>query len=121
MIKKYPTELSEHFKFMKWASLNWRIRDYIFHIPNGGKFDPKLGGKLKAMGVRKGVSDFFIPLPVGSKLGLWIELKRVKGGKLSEEQADWLQRMLGVGYDAAVCCGADEAIKCVEQYLARTI
>ena len=66
---------------------------------------------LKAEGVRKGVPDIFIP-----EWRLWLEFKRVKGGKLSPEQKDWIDYLNGCGYIAIVVNGFDDA----KDYVLRT-
>lgn len=71
------------------------------------------------MGLRKGVSDFFIPLPMPEKgfHGLWIELKRSKGGKTTDEQYEWLERMIKMGYAGYVAHGWVHAAEIVRSYM----
>jgi len=69
------------------------------------------------MGVKKGVSDFFFAKPCGSKHGLFIELKRTKGGRVSDEQESWIKLARSLGYEAEVCYGCDEAISLVKSYV----
>ena len=52
----------------------------------------------------RGVPDLFVPA-----WGLWIEMKRTKGGVVSVEQADWIEYLQGLGYAAVVCRVCDEA------------
>ena len=59
---------------------------------------------LRREGVMRGVPDLFVPA-----WGLWIEMKRTKGGVVSVEQADWIEYLQGLGYAAVVCRGCDEA------------
>ena len=61
-------------------------------------------GRLKAEGVSSGVPDLFIPA-----WGLWVEMKRVKGGSLSAEQKDWIAYLEGVKYRCIVGKGAEDA------------
>ena len=73
---------------------------------------------LKQTGcLQKGVPDIFIPKPVGDSPGIWIEMKREKNGILSLEQKEWLSARGEDGYATAVCHGADEAIKIIQDYL----
>jgi hypothetical protein len=73
---------------------------------------------LKQVGcLQKGVPDLFICAPVGRAHGLWIEMKKEKGGFLSPEQVNWLRARERDEYAIAVCHGADEAIKIITQYL----
>lgn len=58
-------------------------------------------------------------LPVARKgyHGLAIELKRKVGGKLSTEQAQWLDALNAQGWYAVVCKGATESIRLLQAYL----
>lgn len=81
------------------------------HPPNGGARHRAEGGKLKAQGAKKGVPDvlIFTPPPLGNYVGAAIELKRTKGGKVSEEQRKWLEGLAECGWFTAVAKGFDEA------------
>ena len=52
--------------------------------------------------------------------GLFVEMKRVKGGKVAAEQYDWMQRLTDQGYKCVVARGADEARREILAYLGRT-
>jgi hypothetical protein len=88
----------------------------LFHIPNGGGRSKREAGILKAMGVRAGVSDLFLPVPAGTKHGLWLELKAI-GGAISTEQRVWLGEMKKNGYSAFLCVGWEEARDRIVEYL----
>jgi hypothetical protein len=90
----------------------------FYAIPNGGRRDMLEAIKLKRTGVRSGVPDICIPIARGAYHGLYIELKRVKGGVLSDNQQFWLEALFAEGYFSQVCKGAVEAIELVEKYLA---
>jgi hypothetical protein len=51
------------------------------------------------------------------KAGLFIELKCVKGGKISPEGYEWLAALSAAGYFAEVAYGADEAWDLIMAYL----
>jgi hypothetical protein len=76
---------------------------------NGGKRNLLEALKFKRMGVSAGFPDIEIPLPIAPYHGLYIELKRQKGGKLSESQIEWLNYLNEKGYYAVVARGFDEA------------
>ena len=81
---RLPTEHEEQRELVRWFRQTWPgVR--IFAIPNGGARSPATAGRLKAEGVSSGVPDLFIPA-----WGLWVEMKRTKGGSLSAEQKDWI-------------------------------
>lgn len=79
-----------------------------FAIPNGGGRSKREAGRLKAEGVRPGVSDVFCALPAGPYAGLFIEMKSMVG-QASPDQRAWNDESNTVGYMAVVCRGADEA------------
>jgi|GEM_PF-5137145 len=54
--------------------------------PNGGRRNKAEAAKLKAMGVRKGIPDLFLPIPRQGYHGLYIETKKIKNGKVSPDQ-----------------------------------
>lgn len=78
-------------------------------IPNGGARGKAQAGKLRAEGVKAGVSDLFVALPVGRFHGLYIEMKKIDGRGPSREQDQWIRDSLALGYMAACCKGADAA------------
>jgi hypothetical protein len=113
----------------------------IFAIPNGGLRTKSQAAKLKAEGVRAGVSDLFLPVPkvmvpfghddkfpgvlltdmTGKEIasvccGLWIEMKAGKG-KESPEQIAFGHEAVSAGYGYAVCWSAEDAWKVVCDYL----
>jgi hypothetical protein len=78
----------------------------------------KVKARNKRMGVKQGVPDLLVI--VRNHL-LWIELKRVKGGRLSEPQKDWLTALTDCeGVFAVVAKGHREAIQHIEE-LDRTL
>ena len=71
--------------------------------------------KLKASGLSKGFPD--LEVFIGNGKSLYIEMKRKKGGVVSEEQKKWITWLNDNGYSAKVCHGADEAIEYVKGFL----
>lgn len=113
-----PTEHAEQVALVKWFDLQHKaLRGRLVAIPNGGDRHPAVAAKLKAEGVRKGYPDLQLLLPASGYHGLLIELKRVKGGRVEPEQADWLDWLNQQGYMAIVCRGADEAREAIKGYL----
>jgi len=100
---RIPTEHEEQRELVRWFRQTWPgVR--IFAIPNGGHRSPATAGRLKAEGVSSGVPDLFIPA-----WGLWVEMKRSKGGSLSAEQKDWITYLESVRFCCIVGKGADDA------------
>jgi hypothetical protein len=116
-IVKSISEFNESVIFVKWSKYNPIASEYLFAIPNGGSRHPSEAKNLKRQGVRKGVSDYFLPYPINGKHGLWIELKKDIKCRATKEQADWLKKMHELGYEAKLAFSAREAIKAVEDYL----
>lgn len=94
-----------------------KVRDYLFAVPNGGGRSKAQAGILKAEGVKAGVWDLLLPVPIGRAHGLWIELKAGKN-TLTEEQRAWRARMEPLGFKCVVCWSWDAAKSAIEQYLA---
>lgn len=115
-----PTEDEEQIALFDWARVNegkWPELSRLFHVPNGGSRGPAEAGRFKAMGVKPGVPDVFLDVPRGGFHGLRIEMKRRHGGKVSEDQTDWIDWYNANGYRAVVCYGWDEARMEFEDYL----
>jgi len=89
----------------------------LHHVPNGGKMPPGSAGKLKGMGMRRGVPDLVLPVPRGSYHGLYLELKS-PSGRVRATQRWWLQALAEEGYGVEVAYRLDDAIEAVEEYLA---
>jgi len=62
--------------------------------------------KNKEMGVRKGLPDFVI---VTKKAVVFIEMKRIKGGRTSPEQMDWLIAIKKAKGNCEICFGCEDA------------
>lgn len=113
----YPTEDQEQAKLCVWLSREG-IRHYA--IPNGGKRNYVEAIKFKRTGVSPGVPDICIPYPKGSYHGLYLELKREKGGTVSYAQKEWLAFLTQNGYLAQVANGFDKAKEIVLYYFSLT-
>lgn len=83
------------------------ILEWVVHVPNGGKRPRGAAGRLKAMGVKKGVLDVILPLPYNGWSGWAIELK-VGKNRTTEEQDNWLAALEAAGYYTAVCYSLEE-------------
>lgn len=130
MVKiKAPLESWEQEQIFKWRDEN--MHKYpelaLLHSSgNGLRLTPGQAVKSKKQGLTAGVPDIFLPV---SKVfdcpqkgfivyhGLFIELKRIKGSKISPEQTVFMAALENQGYMCRVCYGADEAIETIKQYL----
>lgn len=128
MSTQYPPEHYEQVALFRWASLlvgRHPDLDLMFAVPNGGHRHKAVAGKLKAEGVKRGVPDVWLPVPMGRFHGLVIEMKKRRGPKggtngsvVTPEQREWLDALHAKGYRTVVCHGFDEARAAIVGYLA---
>lgn len=115
VVKPKPlTESQEQTLLATWLD---KRRIKFFAIPNGGSRHYLEAISLRRGGVKRGVPDIFIPISSGSYHGMFLELKRVKGGVVSEEQKDWIAYLAEAGYFVSVCYGFEQAKDVVLHYL----
>lgn len=115
-----PTETDEQkslFKWIAYASAKNPELMLFSHTPNEGKRSVWNGAQLKQMGLRSGVPDLHLPVARGGYHSLYIELKRTKGGRVSDKQKWWIERLNEQGNLACVCCGWVEAKSVICRYL----
>lgn len=106
-----PTEHEEQRAFVQWFRGAWG-GTRILAIPNGGARSRSVGRLLKAEGVVAGVPDLFVP-----EWRVWVEMKRTKGGSLSESQKDWIRYLRSVGHDVLICRGAVDAVNQINAWV----
>lgn len=104
------------FNWARYQTRRYPELDVLFAIPNGGARDKRTGGRLKAEGVKAGVSDIMLPVARHGFHGLWIELK-APDGSVQENQKDWAEKMTAQGYKAVICWSWTEARDCLVEYL----
>jgi hypothetical protein len=109
-----PTEDWEQAKLVTWLSKNDIPH---FAIPNGGWRSMLEAVRMKRTGTKAGIPDVCIPLAKEPYHGLYIELKPLKGGRVSDNQKYWLDLLNRNGYFATIAHGADEAIGIVLNYM----
>jgi len=130
--KAIPTEREESMRIMAWA----RLMVSTGQEPRLRLLRCGFEGLRLSMGVRMqakrqmvstGWPDLFLAVPQRYDVrsdtaavkfhGLFIELKRIKGGTVSAEQAIMIGDLNSLGYRATICRGADAAIKEIKRYL----
>ena len=84
-----------------------------FHVPNGEHRNPVVGAKLKAMGVRAGVSDFVFVLPGGR--AAFLEIKR-GNGRLSPVQRLFADACEAVGAPFKVAHDIASAVEILNRW-----
>ena len=111
-----PSEEDEQRAVVQW--LQWH-QILAIHVPNGGQRSRIEAAIMNGLGVRPGVPDLLVfDRPPGNRdaLGAAIELKRRKGGKVSDSQWLWLAQLEARGWLTAVCEGAEAAIAQLEAW-----
>lgn len=115
-----PTESVEQQRLFQWARMASGAHPELrlmYKIPNEGKRTRAGGGRMLAEGLKKGVPDICLPVARGGCHGLYIELKRTRDSRVTQEQLEWIDALKDQGYAAAVCRGCDEAITLIVDYL----
>jgi hypothetical protein len=99
-----------------------RIWDYAYAVPNGayrGHDHRKAAIQtdyLLRQGMKRGVPDVIIDIPVTPYHGLRIEFKRIGAAKPGDDQSMWHARLRKQGYYVAVCYGLDQAQAMTREY-----
>lgn len=115
-----PTEAQEQMTLFSWAAMQsgkYPELNLLYHVPNGGSRHKAEAGRLRAEGVKAGVPDLCLPVARGQYHGLYIELKRQRGGRTSDHQSEWLDALSAQGYKAALCYGWEQAAGTIIEYL----
>ena len=133
---RVPTELQEQTWLYEWKAIMLprepRLR-WLHAIPNGAampgfyrampdgtrRWISPEGGRMRASGLTAGVLDNFLPVALRGYHGLYVELKRLAGGELSDEQRDFIKDAVRAGYAVEVCKGWARAAFAISAYLGR--
>lgn len=114
------TEHEEQVALFEWMDVSrnkYPELDLAFAIPNGANKSIVSAKKFKAEGLKSGVPDVFLPIPRAAFHGMFVEMKRLKGGKVSPEQESWINALRDAGYFAVICAGWQDAAYQIEAYL----
>jgi len=122
-MKKFDRSEEKHQEAVfAWAEIMMRRRPELKDLEgsmNGIKlFSHGQIKKIKRLGgLKKGRPDIHLPVPRGGYAALFIELKKVYGGRESDDQKEYGKRLKSYGNYYAVCNGSDEAISMIIKYL----
>lgn len=119
-----PTEETEQailFRWAEYAHATFPELNLMYAIPNGGFRHIKTAVAMKRTGTKAGVPDICLPVPRGGFHGMYIEMKRKKGGVVSDLQADWIKDLSAQGYYCCVCRGWEIAKNKIEEYLSEQV
>ena len=115
------TRLTEWAKLTRWQGVT--VHELLIMIPNGAYLGADartraiVMAKLKRTGFRPGVYDYLLAVPCEQYPGLWLELKRRKGGQRSPEQAQFARIMESVGWRCELAKGWEDAAQQIRAYL----
>ena len=115
-----PLEAQEQKWLLDWVELNTPAHPELklfYHIPNEGKRSYRTGREMVAQGLKSGVPDNCLPVARGPYHALYIELKRTKGSKVSDEQKQWIADLTRAGNRAIICYGWAAAAMEIVKYL----
>lgn len=120
------TEDSEQIALFGWSAENvgtWPELKFMFAIPNG-MYTPnkRVAGRMRTMGMKRGVSDILLPVRRGAWPGIFIEMKKIKtdtqkAGVLKPEQKEFGDFVQSQGYGFVVCYGFEHARDTIIEYL----
>jgi hypothetical protein len=111
-----PSEHSEQVAFVRWFRLQFP-GVLIFSVPNGSHLAGTIAqraaqvARLKAEGMLPGVPDLEIP-----EWGCYVEMKRVRRGKLSAEQVRIHDALRRAGKRVIVAKGWEDAADQVRSF-----
>lgn len=110
-------EQIDHINLVNWFNYNFpELEEDFHHFANERICSMQQGRTLKRMGVKKGVYDFFLALPLENYSGFWLELK-VGKNTLSPEQKAFGLRKSQRGYVAVSAWGFEAAKQLILSYL----
>jgi hypothetical protein len=117
-----PLEHEEQCALIDWWAYACKAHgipeSMLFAIPNAGAGASKgQAGKMKAEGVRPGIPDLMLAVVRAPWAGLFLEMKRVRGGRTSTEQAARIVELRLQGYRVAVADGCEHARALITEYL----
>lgn len=116
---KAGTEHAHQVALFMWASQNlerYPELKWMYAIPNGGERNVAVAGRLKAEGVKSGVSDVCLPVRSWPNHGLYIEMKK-PGGKESEAQKEFGAFLKDQGYKYQMCDHWEKARDLIIEYM----
>lgn len=119
-VKPVPTEDTEQTWLFQWARIQsgkWPELALLYAIPNGGRRPIKTAVNMKRTGTKAGVPDMFLPVARGGFHGMYIEMKRTKGGHVSDEQKAWIKALTEQGYKCVITKGWEDAAEQIKAYL----
>lgn len=115
-----PYERHEQESYFSWLNFirykGDRVQDFAYAIPNGSRLSAPSkskrafqGSLLVKQGVKSGVPDVCLAIPVAPFHGLYLEFKRIGVGDAQPHQLEWHARLRRQGYAVFVVHGFEAA------------
>lgn len=104
---KLARELVSHKAIFRYLRIVLPTGYLVYHIPNEGHRSAAEAAKLQAMGLLPGAPDLVIVQPGGNTF--FIEVKRMVGGTLSDDQKAFKSHCVEHGIPWALCRTIDGA------------
>jgi hypothetical protein len=121
--KPVQHEHKQQVALFEWADLavnTMPLLRLLYAIPNGGLRNIVTARRLKREGVRAGVPDVCLPVPLNGYGALYVEMKAGKN-TTSESQDNWLDDLEAAGNMCVVCWTWEEAKAVICDYLSRRV
>jgi hypothetical protein len=112
--KEYDEQVAV-FDWAKWCKLDGI--DMMYATLNGVRLPIGLARKMKRAGLCAGPPDINIDVGRRGYFGFRGEMKREKGGVVSDTQQEWHNRLQAERYFVCVAKGANEMIGYIKWYL----
>jgi len=118
------SESTEQQALFEWAeiySAETPELEMLYAIPNqGGKGKQAIirGQRMRREGQKKGIPDLCLPVRRANWNALYIEMKDVKGGRMSPHQLDWMCKLSFHQNCCVLAHGFDAARTAIMEYLA---
>ncbi len=125
VIAPYESDIqAAAFEYMKTLRLpnGHALWDYAYAVPNGAMLAgdsaqrARMMNSMKRQGLKTGVSDIVIALPLDGFHGAYIEVKRNAKSPISDEQKAWSALMKSVGYYTRIVAGQDALFAAITDY-----
>jgi hypothetical protein len=114
-----PSEYQECKAFWEYAQRIQVLREYLIKHANERIGYSWFTKALMAIGMRKGLPDYQLPIQNHKYIGLWIEFKRrdKKNNKKDIDQEKWIENLNKIGHYATYAYGCDDAIRIYQDYI----
>ena len=124
--RRYP-EHDLQCAVIEWAALQqtrWPELRWLYATMQPSKLTPRQAHRFKLAGIRSGVPDLHLPVPILHNPsdqvtpGLWLELK-VPGTAPSPAQIKWIAALKELEHEVWICRDLETAISIITDYLTR--